>query len=323
MWVKRTLGYVGVLLSALVLNFALPRVAPGNPIDFLLPPEQAGTLTPAQRQQLLAQFGLDKPIPAQFVDYLSGIVHGNFAYSVVYGRPVRDLLVERLPWTLLLVGTATVLATVIATLVGFRSAARRGSGADTRMLTTMIFIHSTPPFFVGMLMILVFSIYLHLFPIFGAIPLLPAHGLELVGQVATRLALPLLTLTLFSLGPIYLVARAALVSEMQEDYVLAAEAKGITPTQVRHHAERNAVVPVATITLLNVGQVVGGALVVETVFSYPGLGRLIYDSVIARDYPVLQGTFLLLVITVIIANLVNDLIYPWLDPRIRSGTATR
>ena len=301
------------------MNFALPRIAPGNPIDFLLPPEQSVALTAAQRQDLLSTYGLDEPVLAQFGHYLAGLVHGDLGYSVVYGRPVFDVVVERLPWTLLLVGTSAILAALIATAVGFRSASRRGSGSDTRTLILMLLIHSAPPFFVGMLLILTFSILLPVFPVFGAIPMVPTHGLEFVGQAASRLALPLVTLTLFALGPIYLVARAALISELREDYVVAAEAKGITLRQVRRHAERNAVVPVATIALLNLGQVVGGALVVETVFSYPGLGRLIYESVISRDYSVLQGTFLLLVITVIAANLVNDLIYPWLDPRIRKG----
>ncbi|MDQ3978917.1 MAG: ABC transporter permease, partial [Actinomycetota bacterium] len=127
----------------------------------------------------------------------------------------------------------------------------------------------------------------------------------------------LTTLTLANLGPVYLVSRSALVSELQEDYVLMAEAKGLTDQQVRRHAQRNALLPVSTVTLINLGSLVGGAAVVETVFSYPGLGRLIYESVLARDYPVLQGAFLLLAIGVVVANFVNDLLYPLLDPRVR------
>jgi peptide/nickel transport system permease protein len=138
-----------------------------------------------------------------------------------------------------------------------------------------------------------------------------------VWEALKRLVLPLTTLTLANLGPVYLVSRSALVSELQEDYVLMAEAKGLSDQEVRRHAQRNALLPVSTVTLIGLGSLVGGAAVVETVFSYPGLGRLIYESVLARDYPVLQGAFLLLAIGVVVANFVNDLLYPLLDPRVR------
>jgi len=313
--------YALVLLGAIVLNFALPRLAPGNPIDFLLPPEQAGILTPAQRQQALAQFGLDQPVPVQFARYLGGLARGDLLYSVRYGRPVRDLIAERLPWTLLLVGTAIGLATLIGALLGFRSAWRRGTAEDIALLSLVILADSLPVFFVGMMLILIFAVQLGLFPIYGAVPAAAIGGTDLVVAVGRRLVLPLTALTLASIGPIYLVARAALVSELQEDYVLMAEAKGLDRRGVRRHAQRNAVLPLWTVALVNLGSLVGGATIVETVFSYPGLGRLIYQSVIARDYPVLQGTFLLLSVSVIGANFIADVAYPLLDPRVRRPVA--
>ncbi len=318
---RRILQYGLVLAAAIVLNFALPRMAPGDPIDYLLPPEQAGSLTPEQRNQVLSQFGLDKPVMTQFGNYVSALARGDLLYSVRYGRPVRDILAERIGWTLLLVGGSVVVSTVVGTLLGFRSAWRRGTAGDAGVLAGVMLLDSMPAFFLGLLLILVFSVQLDLLPIFGALPTVDTTGLALVGEVLRRLVLPLTTLTLVSLGPVYLVARSALVSELQEDYVFMAEAKGLTDRDVRRHAQRNALLPLSTVTLVSLGALVGGAAVVETVFSYPGLGRLIYEAVLARDYPVLQGAFLLLAVGVILANLANDLLYPLLDPRVRRARA--
>ncbi|MDP9386831.1 MAG: ABC transporter permease [Actinomycetota bacterium] len=309
--------YVAVLFAAVVLNFALPRLAPGDAIDYLLPPEVAGSLTPEQRGEILAQFGLDRPLPDQFRSYVSGLVRGDLGLSLRYRQPVEDLLAERVGWSALLVGGAVVLSTVIGGFVGFRSAWRRGTTRDAGVLAGVMLIDSMPVFFVAMLLMLVFSVQLGWFPIFGALPTIDGSGLQLVGEVARRLVLPLVTLTLAHLGPVYLVARSALVSELHEDYVLMAEAKGLPERTVRRHAQRNALLPLSTVTLIGLGALVGGAAVVETVFSYPGLGRLIYEAVLARDYPVLQGAFLLLAVGVVAANFLNDLLYPLLDPRVR------
>lgn len=313
--------YAAVLFAAVCLNFALPRLAPGSAVDYLFPPEQSGSLTPDERAQVLDAFGLDQPIPVQFGAYLAGLARGDLLYSVRYGTPVLGLLLERLGWTLLLVGSALVIATLIGTLLGFRSAWRRGTAGDAGVLAGAMFVDSMPPFFVGMLLILLFSVQLGWFPTFGAQPIGDVDMITFAAEVGERLTLPLATLVLASVGPVYLVSRSALVTELQEDYVLMAEAKGLDARGVRRHAQRNALLPVSTITLLGLGTLVGGAAVVETVFSYPGIGRLIYESVLARDYPVLQGAFLLLATGVILVNLVNDLLYPLLDPRVRPARA--
>ncbi len=314
---RAVLQYGLVLMAAVCLNFALPRLAPGDAVDYLFPPEQSGALSPEQRAHVLGQFGLDQPVGVQFQRYLGALARGDLLFSVRYGTPVTHLLVDRLGWTLLLVGSAVVLSTVVGTVLGFRSAWRRGSAGDAGVLSTTMLVDSLPPFFVGMLFILLFSVELGWLPTFGARATTAAEGLGVVVEVGKRLVLPLATLTLASLGPVYLVARSALVSELQEDYVLMAEAKGLSQRQVRRHAQRNALLPVSTIAVIGLGTLVGGAAVVETVFSYPGIGRLIYESVLARDYPVLQGAFLLLAAGVIVANFVNDLVYPLLDPRVR------
>lgn len=321
--VRTSLQYALVLFAAVCLNFALPRLAPGDAVDYLFPPEETGTITPEQRAQVLGEFGLDEPLPTQFGRYLLGLLRGDLLLSVRYGRPVVDLLAERIGWTLLLVGTAVLLATLLGTLLGFRSAWRRGSAGDAGVLSAVMFLDAMPPFFLGMLLLLVFSVELGWLPTFGAQPPTAAGGAALAVEVGKRLVLPLATLTLASLGPIYLVARSALLAELREDYVLMAEAKGLPEHRVRRHAERNALLPVSTVVLIGLGTLVGGAAVVETVFSYPGLGRLIYESVLARDYPVLQGAFLLLAVGVIAANFLNDLLYPLLDPRVRRLGASR
>ena len=315
--------YGAVLFAAIVLNFALPRLAPGDAIDYILPADVAGALTPAQRIEILDRFGLDDPMPEQFSAYLAGIARGDLLVSVRFGRPVTSLLYERIGWTLLLVGGALVLSTVLGAAMGFRSAWRRGTTADTGALAGVMFLDALPPFFVGTLLLLAFSVGLGWFPSYGAVSGQDAAGLALVGEVLQRAVLPIATLTIAGIGPMYLVARSALVGELQEDYVLMAEAKGLTDREVRRHASRNALLPVSTVALVGLGGLVGGAAVVETVFSYPGLGRLIYESVLARDYPVLQGAFLLLIVTVVFANLLNDLLYPFLDPRVRRAQARK
>jgi peptide/nickel transport system permease protein len=311
------LAYGGVLAVAIVLNFALPRLAPGDAVDYLLPPEVAGEISPAQREQVLSQFGLGESVWVQFGRYVGNLATGDLGLSVRYARPVSAVLGERIGWTALLVGGALALSTLIGVLLGFASAWRRGSATDAATLTGVMVIDAAPPFFVGLLLILGFSVELGWLPIFGALPQAGASGIGFLVEVAERLILPLVTLTLGYLGSVYLVARASLVGELQEDYVLMAEAKGLSPRAVRRHAQRNALIPVVTITLVGLGTLVGGAAVVETVFSYPGLGRLIYESVLARDYPLLQGAFLLLAIGVLAANFIADLLYPLLDPRVR------
>ena len=321
---KRILGriaqYALVVLIALSLNFAIPRLAPGSPIDYLVPSEQVTTVTPEQRERILAQFGLERPLAEQYWSYLSGIVQGDLGLSTQQGRPVVDMLLERLPWTLVLVGGAITLSVIVGAGAGFLAAARRGGRMEVGGLAFFMFLDSMPPFWIGMLLLVLFSGYLKLLPVFGALPLTnAAGGFGLTLEVAERLVLPLLTLTLVRAGWLFLVARSSLAGELSEDYILMAEAKGLSRRKVvLGHGVRNALLPLVTAVAVEAGTVVGGATVVETVFSYPGLGRLIYESVLNRDYPVLQGAFLLLALGVIATNLLADLLYPIIDPRTRT-----
>ena len=306
-----------VLGVAVILNFALPRAAPGDPLDFLIPAEQASAISPERRAALAEQYGLHGSTGQQFTRYVSDLAHGDLGTSIRYGRPVSELLADRLPWTLLLVGSAVALSTVIGAALGFRSAWRRGTPADVRTLSAVMVLDSFPPFFVALLLVLLISVTLRLLPVFGALPAETASGWALVVEVARRAVLPVTALTLAGLGSSFLVARSAAVGEVGEDYVTMAAAKGLPARDVRRHARRNALVPVWTVGMLNVGALFGGAAPVETVFAYPGLGRLIYESVLSRDYPVLQGAFLLMAFGVVAANLVAELAFPFLDPRVR------
>lgn len=321
--VGRIAQYALVFLITLSLNFAIPRLAPGSPIDYLVPSEQVSTVTPEQRERILAQFGLERPLAEQYWSYLAGIAQGDLGVSTQQGRPVVDMLLERLPWTLVLVGGAIALSLIVGAGAGFLAAARRGGRMEVGGLAFFMFLDSMPPFWIGMLLLVLFSGYLNLLPVFGALPLTnAAGGFGLTLDVAERLVLPLLTLTLVRAGWLFLVARSSLAGELSEDYILMAEAKGLPRRRVVfRHGVRNALLPLVTAVAVEAGTLVGGATVVETVFSYPGLGRLIYESVLSRDYTVLQGAFLLLAVGVIAANLLADLLYPLIDPRVRTEGA--
>jgi peptide/nickel transport system permease protein len=321
--VGRIAQYALVVLITLSLNFAIPRLAPGSPIDYLVPREQVSTVTPEQRERILAQFGLERPLAEQYWSYLAGIAQGDLGVSTQQGRPVVDMLLERLPWTLVLVGGAIALSLIVGAGAGFLAAARRGGRMEVGGLAFFMFLDSMPPFWIGMLLLVLFSGYLNLLPVFGALPLTnAAGGFGLTLDVAERLVLPLLTLTLVRAGWLFLVARSSLAGELSEDYILMAEAKGLPRRRVvLRHGVRNALLPLVTAVAVEAGTLVGGATVVETVFSYPGLGRLIYESVLSRDYTVLQGAFLLLAVGVIAANLLADLLYPLIDPRVRTEGA--
>ena len=315
--VRKVVQYVLVLFVALTVNFALPRVAPGDPLDYLLG-EQSHQLGSEQRAQILRQFGLDKPTTEQFRDYLVNLTHFDLGTSVRYGAPVREVIGDRLPWTLALVGTSIVLASLIGIALGVFAAWRRGRKSDIGAMALVMFLDSTPIFWLGMMLLGVFSVELGWLPLFGAVPVGDQAGLALTGEVIKRLVLPVSTLTLATLGGIFLVTRYSMVGTLKEDFLGMAEASGLSERRiVLGHALRNSMLPIATVIMLNLGFMLGGATVVETVFSYPGLGRLVYEGVLARDYPLLQGSFLLIAVGVILCNFVNDLLYPVLDPRIR------
>ena len=310
--------YLLVLALTVALNFTLPRMMPGSPMVFLAG-EDVGFLTQEQRAQLHALHGLDQPRWKQFVTYAANLARGQLGYSFQRGRPIAAMIGERLPYTLLLVGFGLVLATIIGVALGALAAWRRGSAADFGTLGVAMLFESVPSFWLGMILIAVFAARLGWLPIFGAETAgVSLHGWANLVDRARHLVLPLSTLVLITIPGVFLIMRYSMLSVLGERYIATARAKGVAEIIVlRRHAVRNALLPVATVFMLNLGFIVGGATVIETVFSYPGIGRLLYEAVLNRDYPVIQGTFLIITVSVIAANLVCDLLYPLIDPRVR------
>ena len=309
--------YILTLLAALGLNFLLPRIAPGDPLDYLLSEDVLLTMSDSERVRALAELGLDLPLWAQFYQYLAGLASGNFGISTQLGQPVLDIILDRLPWTLLLTGTALILATSIGIVLGVVSARKQGQLSDVSVLILVLFVGSLPPFWLGMMLIILFSSSLNWLPAFGAYELGVASGSWAWALgVAQRLILPATALGLVQLASMLLVARSSMLVALEQDYIVFARSQGVCEQKIFfRHAFRNALLPIYSHAMLGLGGLLGGALVIEAVFAYPGLGSLIVNGVSARDYPLLQGVFFFTTISVILANFLMDLFYPLLDPR--------
>lgn len=315
---ERIAQYLLVLVAAVSLNFFLPRAMPGSPLQFLAG-EDVAMLPAAERQALLARTGLDQPLPHQYVKYVASLAQGDLGYSYQANKPVLTMLVERLPWTILLTGSALLLSTLFGVIVGALAGWRRNHFLDHAAVSVSIFLDSVPTFWLGMMLVALFAVQWPLFPVFGALtPWSNLTGWAYVSDVAKHLVLPTVTLTLASLSGTFLVMRYSLLAELGEDYIRTARAKGVAERRVLYkHALRNASMPVFTVFMLNLGTLVGGAVVIETVFAYPGLGRMLFEAASNRDYPLLQGAFLLITLSILVSNVLADLVYPLLDPRVR------
>lgn len=318
--VRRAFYAFVTFLIVLVLNFIIPRLMPGSPVQYFANPR----ILPSLEAQLLTQrFGLDKPVWDQFFLYTAGVFRWPPDLGVsyqYYPAPVWTVVVAYLPWTVLLVGTATVVTAALGILVGIWIGSRQGTKTDTAVTSVSLFFWTMPFFWLGAILLWFFSIYLHLFPAGGAastnLSSLPI--LEQIADIASHAFLPGLTLTLAAFAGYSLIMRNTVVEELGQDYITIATAKGLSRRAVLFkHAARNALLPMITLVGLNLGYVVSGALLVEVVFSYPGVGWLTYQAVLSHDYPLLQGLFLVLSAAVIIANFMADVVYSFADPRIK------
>lgn len=314
----RSLPYLLVLVLALGINFFLPRAMPGSPLLYILG-EEVGRLSPEERQRVLVQYGLERPLLEQFGLYLGRLVRGDLGQSFQSRQPVLQIIFERLPWTLLLSGTALLLSSGLGLLLGVLSARYRGGLLDRTSYVGAVLLDAMPGFWLGMLLIALFAVHWPLLPVYGAhTAWANLEGWAWVLDILRHLVLPALTLTLTSLAGLYLVVRYAMIDTLHQDYVRTARAKGLPERQVVFkHALRNAALPIVTLFMLSLGSLVAGAVVVETVFSYPGLGRLLYEAASARDFPVLQGLLLFFSLSVVVFNLLAEVLYTWLDPRVR------
>lgn len=316
---RKVLQLVATLFAVVVFNFLLFRVLPGDPIQLYA---RSGHLSAEQAEQLRAVFGLDKPVVEQFWIYLKGLMHGDLGFSLTYRQPVSQIIVQRLMNTLLLLGAATVVVVVVGIVLGARSASKRGSRLDSSTVVGSLALWSMPTFWVGLLLVFVFGVWLDILPISGITTPGAVYGTPLWSfvDVSKHLVLPTITLALVDIGQFVLITRSSLVDVLTEDFVTTARAKGVPRKRVVwRHGMRNAMLPVVTASALYIGLVVGGAIQVETVFSWPGMGELTYESVLRRDYAVLEACFLLFAVTVIVANFLSDLLYRRLDPRVRAA----
>lgn len=315
---RRILQYLLVLFVAVTLNFLLPRLMPGNPLA-LLAGVDVGMLSAEQRAEILADAGLDQPLFRQYLTYWWDLLRGDWGYSYRQKQPIVGMLWARLPWTLLLSGLALFFSTVAGTLFGILSVRRRTTAVDVGLLWSMIMLNALPAFWLGMLFIALFAVQGGWLPAQGAVtPAAGYTGWEQVLDIGSHALLPVFTLSLITMPDIYLTMRYTLLNLLGEEYVRTATAKGLSGRRVwLRHILPNALTPLVTIVALRLGYTFGGTVVIETVFSYPGLGRLIFEAVSRRDYPVMQASFLLFTLAVLASNLVAELLYPRLDPRVR------
>ncbi len=315
----KLLQYFIVIFLMLTLNFLLPRLMPGNPLVFLAG-EDVGFMSSAEKDAILDKYGLNDSIFEQYGAYIRNIFTGDFGYSYQQKRPISELLMERLPWTMLLTGLGLVLSTVIGVMFGAISAWRRGTRTDANLLTVFMFLSAMPSFWVGMILVSIFSAQLGWLPVFGAESAWSNYtGMDRLIDIGKHLILPLATLILISVTSTFMIMRYSMLNVLGEDYIMMAKAKGVKEKVIKYkHAMRNALLPVATVFMLSLGFTLGGATVIETVFAYPGVGRLMFESVLSRDYPLIQATFLIITFSVVIANFLADLIYPLLDPKVGS-----
>jgi peptide/nickel transport system permease protein len=313
---RRLLQAVPTVLVIVALNFLLLQLAPGDAADVLA--GEAGSATPEFMAQLREKFGLDQPVGVQLLLYMKQIVSFDLGYSFRHGMPVADLILSRLGPTLLLMVTVFVLSVGAGALLGSLAARNLNRWQDNMISMLTVLAYATPVFWAGLMLIVLFSIKLGWFPTSGMQQVAAFHeGAARVRDIAHHLVLPAVTLTMFYMALYTRLMRASVLEQSSMDYVVTARAKGLTERQIaRRHVFRNALLPVVTMAGVQAGAMLGGAVVVETVFAWPGLGLLAYESLFARDLNLLLGIFFVSTCLVVLVNLVVDLAYSFLDPRI-------
>ena len=300
--------------------FAIPRAMPGDPIAALQDPNDASYVSNEEsRTRLLAYYGLDRPLIVQYGAYLRRIATGDLGWSISRNTPVSALIRQHLPWTLLLMSTAIAISSSISFIAGVGAAWRRGQRRDRFLVVAMTGARSIPEYALAAVLLILFAVLLPIFPLYGAKTPFAVYGSPLakVIDIARHMALPVVALTLGLMGNKFLLVRNTTIGVLGEDYMVLARAKGLRERRLKfHHAGRNALLPFLTVLGIQIGFAVGGSVFVESVFAYPGMGSLILRAVEQRDYPVLEGCFLALASTVLVANLLLELVYTRFDPRV-------
>lgn len=313
---RRLIHVIPTMLLIVGVNFFLLKMAPGDVVDVLT--GEAGGATPEVAAMLRQQFGLDQPVWLQFLKYMGNLLTLNLGYSVGYNDFVTPIILERIPASLLLMGTSIVLAVIIGVLFGVIAAVRRGTWVDNVINLVAVWGFAMPLFWLALMLIVVFSLTLRWFPASGMYNVYQSpQGWAYVRDVAEHMVLPVFSLSVYYLAIFSRITRSAMIEVSGQDFIRFARAKGISPQRITvRHILRNALLPIVTITGLQLGAMLGGSVVIETIFAWPGMGRLAFDAIFRRDLNLLLGILFISSFLVIIANIVTDLIYARLDPRI-------
>ena len=315
MSVRLLQGLLALLLIATV-NFMLVRAAPGDPVSIMA--GEAGASDPQFVAQLRQQFGLDQPLPNQLASYLGRVLQLDLGFSYRQQQSVVALIMERLPATLLLTGTAFVLSLAMGIGLGALASRHAGRWIDSAITVVALVFYATPLYWLAMMAVLVFTVQMDLLPAFGFFTVgADLRGLDKVLDIGRHLILPAVTLALFYMAVYARMTRAAMLEIAQMDFVKTARAKGVAPGRIqRRHILRNALLPVVTLAGIQAGGMIGGAVLTETVFAWPGIGRLMFDALLQRDYNLLLGCFLFTAAMAVLFNLITDFVYTLVDPRI-------
>jgi peptide/nickel transport system permease protein len=308
---------IPVIIAILVINFLIIHIVPGDPVQALVGDFPS---PPGYVEQVRHDFGLDQPLTTQLWLYLVHLAHGNLGFSFANRQPVLPLILERAEFTLLLIVPALILASIVGVVLGLVAAPRAGSLYDGAITAVSLIGFSVPIFWLGQILVIIFAIHLRVLPAQGMVSLrLPLDGFAYLRDLLWHLVLPAFSVTIYYIAIVARVARASMITALSQDFVLTAKAKGLSRSRVMwRHVLPNALIPVATVIGYNFGYSLTGAILVEIVFAWPGLGNLFISSIGNRDYPVLQGIFLLTAIAVVVTNVLTDMLYATLDPRVRA-----
>lgn len=313
--VIRLITSVFVFLVIAIGLFALVRLAPGDPIDMMVPPEVAGEDRVAYVARVRERFGLDQPLPVQFVRWFGGLLTGDLGYSYSSGRAVSELLSERIGPTVLLMGSALVLGLILAVPAGIIAAKKRNTIIDQAITNFSIIAIAVPSFFLAMLAIYIFAVQLGLLPSAG----MHASGRTDLPDLLRHMVLPVTLLGLTVAAPFTRYVRSGMLEELNKDYVRTIHAKGGTPARALRHGLRNSLISLVTVLALYIPSFLSGAVIIEQVFAWPGMGQLAIRALTQRDYPVIIGFGLYVAVLVLVCNLIADLLYSVVDPRVRTG----
>lgn len=318
----KILEYVVTVVIILTLNFFIPRLMPGDP--FVILSGDNGTEISAYSEEQIekykAYYGLDKPLSNQYLDYIQNLCKGNLGYSIYYNDTVKNIVKARFKWTFMLVISSIFISFVLGTLIGTLSAFNQNKGLDKILYGFFMTLSEIPGFLLGIVFLFILAGKLNLFPLSGAVTDFKNYSsfVDKFLDIIYHAALPIITLAISRLGEFYLVARSSAISVIAKEYIKTAKGKGLgSKTVIFKHILRNSILPIITKVFLSLGSIVGGAILVENVFNYPGLGKLMKEAVYVRDYTLIQGIFLIITFMVIFMNLISDMFYKKLDPRVR------